>query len=66
MRPSGTTEDGVERIKLLILAIGEKKDRITAEDLGKTWLNKARIIPRPLRCDVGNQYILLYLCQGFH
>jgi len=38
MRPAGTTEDGVERIKLLILAIGERKGRITAEDLGKTWL----------------------------
>ena len=38
MRPPGTTEDGVERIKLLILAIGEKKGRISAEDLGETWL----------------------------
>jgi ADP-ribosylglycohydrolase len=38
VRPPGTTEDGVERIKLLILAIGEKKGRISAEDLGKTWL----------------------------
>ena len=37
-RPAGTTEDGVERIKLLILAIGEKKGRISADDLGKTWL----------------------------
>jgi len=37
-RPAGTTEDGVERIKLLIPAIGEKKGRISAEDLGKTWL----------------------------
>jgi len=37
-RPAGTTEDGVERIKLLILAIGEKKGGISAEDLGKTWL----------------------------
>lgn len=38
MRPAGTTEDGVERIKLLILAIGEKKGRITSKDLGRTWL----------------------------
>ena len=37
-RPAGTTEDGVERIKLLILGIGERKGRITAADLGKTWL----------------------------
>ena len=37
-RPPGTTEDGVERIKLLVLAIGEKEGRITAKDLGETWL----------------------------
>lgn len=38
LRPPGTTEDGVERIKLLVLSIQEKNGRITAEDLGKTWL----------------------------
>ena len=37
-RPAGTTEDGVERIKLLVLAIGDRKGRITAKDLGETWL----------------------------
>jgi ADP-ribosylglycohydrolase len=38
LRPPGTTEDGVERIKLLILSIAEKNGRITARDLGATWL----------------------------
>ncbi|HOK30430.1 MAG TPA: ADP-ribosylglycohydrolase family protein [bacterium] len=38
LRPPGTTEDGVERIKLLALSIGEKGGRITAKDLGATWL----------------------------
>ncbi len=38
LRPPGTTEDGVERIKLIVLAIKEKKGRITAEDLGRIWL----------------------------
>jgi len=38
LRPPGTTEDGVERIKLLVLSIKEKNGRITAKDLGATWL----------------------------
>ncbi len=33
MREPGTTEDGVERQKLMITAIIEKQDRINAEDL---------------------------------
>ena len=32
-REPGTTEDGVERQKLIITAIIEKKDRVTAEDV---------------------------------
>ena len=32
-REPGTTEDGVERQKLMITAIIEKKDRVTAEDV---------------------------------
>jgi len=38
MREPGTTEDGVERQKLMITAIIEKKDRINAEDLRKAWV----------------------------
>jgi len=38
LRPPGTTEDGVERIKLFTLSIKEKGGRITAKDLGNTWL----------------------------
>ena len=38
MRDAGTTEDGIERQKLMITAIGEKKDRVTAEDIRAIWL----------------------------
>ncbi|MBD3184420.1 hypothetical protein GF312_19210 [Candidatus Poribacteria bacterium] len=37
-RPPGTTEDGIERQKLMLTAIIEKQDRITAEDVVKIWL----------------------------
>jgi ADP-ribosylglycohydrolase len=36
--PPGTTEDGMERQKYMYLAIIEKKDRITADDLVGSWL----------------------------
>jgi ADP-ribosylglycohydrolase len=36
--PAGSTEDGIERQKLMCTAIIEKQDRITAEDLVKTWV----------------------------
>jgi ADP-ribosylglycohydrolase len=37
-REPGTTEDGVERQKLMITAILEKKDRVNAEDVRAIWL----------------------------
>ncbi|RPI25879.1 MAG: hypothetical protein EHM61_13200 [Acidobacteria bacterium] len=37
-REPGTTEDGVERQKLMITAIIEKKDRVNAEDVRSVWL----------------------------
>ncbi len=37
-REPGTTEDGVERQKLIITAIIEKQDRVTAEDIRRIWL----------------------------
>jgi ADP-ribosylglycohydrolase len=37
-REPGTTEDGVERQKLMITAIVEKQDRVTAEDVRRIWL----------------------------
>lgn len=37
-REPGTTEDGVERQKLMITAIIDKKDRVTAEDVRSVWL----------------------------
>ena len=39
VREPGTTEDGVERQKLIITAIDRKQDRITAEDLRATWVS---------------------------
>ena len=36
--PAGSTEDGIERQKLMCTAIIEKQDRITAEDLARTWV----------------------------
>jgi ADP-ribosylglycohydrolase len=36
--PPGTTEDGVERQKLMALAIIDKGGRINARDLAKSWL----------------------------
>ncbi len=36
--PAGSTEDGIERQKLMCTAIIEKQGRITAEDLVKTWV----------------------------
>jgi ADP-ribosylglycohydrolase len=38
-REPGTTEDGVERQKLMITAILEKQDRVTAEDVRKAWVD---------------------------
>ena len=37
-RPAGTTEDGIERQKLIATAIIEKKDRILAQDLATVWV----------------------------
>jgi ADP-ribosylglycohydrolase len=37
-REPGTTEDGVERQKLMIIAILEKQDRVGAEDVRRAWV----------------------------
>ena len=37
LRPEGTTEDGIERQKLIATAIIEKKDRISCLDLAEIW-----------------------------
>lgn len=42
MREPGTTEDGVERQKLMITALIEKQDRINAEDLKAIWVRDMR------------------------
>lgn len=42
VREAGTTEDGVERQKLMITAIGEKKNRVNAEDIRAVWLRDIR------------------------
>jgi ADP-ribosylglycohydrolase len=53
-RPPGTTEDGIERQKLIATAIIEKKDRILAHDLVGVWvrdLDPAKIIYKQERFD---------------
>jgi ADP-ribosylglycohydrolase len=52
IREPGTTEDGVERQKLIITAIMRKQDRITAEDLRAVWVsdmnpNGAGVVSEP-------------------
>ncbi len=52
MREPGTTEDGVERQKLMITAIMEKQGRVNAEDVRKAWLdhmnpNAAGLVSEP-------------------
>ncbi len=47
-REAGTTEDGIERQKLMITAISEKGDRVTAEDIVKIWV-------RDIKAPVGNK-----------
>jgi len=37
-RPAGTTEDGIERQKLIATAIIEKKDRVLAQDVLAVWV----------------------------
>jgi len=37
-RPAGTTEDGIERQKLMIWAMIDKGDRANAEDVKRSWL----------------------------
>lgn len=44
MRPAGTTEDGIERQKLMITAIMEKQDRVTAEDVRAAWVKHIKPI----------------------
>ncbi len=38
IRKPGTTEDGIERQKLMITAIMEKGDRVNAEDVKRAWI----------------------------
>ena len=38
VRLPGTTEDGIERQKLMITAMLEKGDRVNAEDVRAAWL----------------------------
>ena len=43
-REPGTTEDGVERQKLMITAIIEKQDRVTVEDVRNIWCRDIKSI----------------------
>ena len=41
-RPPGTTEDGIERQKLMISAIMKKEDRVNAEDVRRSWIDNIK------------------------
>ncbi|PMC35918.1 hypothetical protein CJ195_16805 [Bacillus sp. UMB0899] len=43
-REPGTTEDGIERQKLMITAIIEKQDRVNAEDVKNIWVRDIKPI----------------------
>jgi ADP-ribosylglycohydrolase len=43
-REPGTTEDGVERQKLMITAIMKKQDRVNAEDIRSVWVSDIKPI----------------------
>lgn len=42
LRAAGTTEDGIDRQKLMITAIMEKGDRVNAEDVRRIWCRDIR------------------------
>lgn len=42
LREAGTTEDGIDRQKLIITAIIEKGDRVNAEDVRRIWCRDIR------------------------
>lgn len=44
MREPGTTEDGIERQKLMITAIMEKQDRVNAEEVKNIWIRDIKPI----------------------
>ncbi|WP_332632274.1 ADP-ribosylglycohydrolase family protein [Halalkalibacter flavus] len=57
LREPGTTEDGVERQKLMITAIMEKGDRVNAEDVRRIWVrdihpNVAGVISEPFEAEL--------------
>jgi ADP-ribosylglycohydrolase len=47
-RGPGTTEDSVERQKLMITAIIEKQDRVTAEEIKRVWIRDVKPEAEPL------------------
>jgi ADP-ribosylglycohydrolase len=47
-RGPGTTEDTVERQKLMITAIMEKQDRVTAEDIKRVWVRDVKPEAEPM------------------
>jgi len=66
LRPPGTTEDGVERIKLLVLSIKEKNGRITAKDLGATWLKYINPNNFGVRMEPCDEVLYRVVASGIH
>ncbi len=57
-RPPGTTEDGMERHRLLTTAIIEKGGRVTVEDVARIWVRD--IDPEKFGYLLGNQDQIIY------
>lgn len=66
LRPPGTTEDGVERIKLLVLSIKEKNGRITAKDLGATWLKYINPNNFGVQMELCDEVLYRVVASGIH
>ena len=63
-RPAGTTEDGIERQKLMCRAIIAKGDRITAEDLAKTSVEATDLAKMWFLTEPDDQRLMQYMKAG--
>ncbi len=64
LRPPGTTEDGIERQRLIATAIIEKQDRIAAHDLVKIWLRDVKPSNATFKQEAFDQSLLQLAAAG--
>jgi ADP-ribosylglycohydrolase len=63
-RPAGTTEDGIERQKLMCRAIIAKGDRITAEDLARTSVEATDLAKMWFTTEPDDQRLMQFMKAG--